>query len=48
MCGILGWLGRHEPEDIVRFNAALDLLAHRGPDDRGVNVAPGVLLGHLF
>ena len=46
MCGILGWLGRHEPEDIVRFNAALDLLAHRGPDDRGVNVAPGVLLGH--
>ena len=46
MCGILGWFGRHGPEDAHRFGAALDLLAHRGPDDRGVFVAPGVLLGH--
>ncbi len=46
MCGILGWFGRHGPEDARRFGAALDLLAHRGPDDRGVWAAPGVLLGH--
>jgi len=46
MCGILGWFGRHEAADAGRFGAALDLLAHRGPDDRGVFAAPGVLLGH--
>ena len=46
MCGILGWFGRHGPEDAHRFGAALDLLAHRGPDDRGVFAAPGVFLGH--
>lgn len=46
MCGILGWLGEHGPEDAARFSDALDLLAHRGPDDRGVMVAPGVLFGH--
>ncbi len=46
MCGILGWFGRHGPEDAGRFGIALDLLAHRGPDDRGVFAAPGVLLGH--
>lgn len=46
MCGILGWFGRHETADVERFGAALDLLSHRGPDDRGVMAAPGVLLGH--
>lgn len=46
MCGILGWSGRHGPEDAARFSAALDLLAHRGPDDRGIHAAPGILLGH--
>jgi len=46
MCGVLGWFGQHRPEDARRFGAALDLLAHRGPDDRGVIAAPGVLLGH--
>jgi asparagine synthase (glutamine-hydrolysing) len=46
MCGILGWLGPHCREDVGRFNQALDLLAHRGPDDRGVWAANGVLLGH--
>lgn len=46
MCGILGWLGRHTDDDLARFDAALDLLAHRGPDDRGVFAAPGILLGH--
>lgn len=46
MCGILGWLGRCGPEAEQHFEIALDLLAHRGPDDRGVWAAPGVLLGH--
>jgi asparagine synthase (glutamine-hydrolysing) len=46
MCGILGWFGRHGPEDAGRFGAALDLLAHRGPDDRGVFAVQGALLGH--
>lgn len=46
MCGILGWIGQHGPGDVERFGNALDLLAHRGPDDRGVWVNPGVLLGH--
>jgi len=46
MCGILGWLGQHPPEANHNFGVALDLLAHRGPDDRGIFTAPGVLLGH--
>jgi len=46
MCGILGWLGPHVPEDVARFGRALDLLSHRGPDDRGVWAGPDVLLGH--
>lgn len=46
MCGILGWIGNAQAHDGERFGKALDLLAHRGPDDRGVFSAPGVLLGH--
>ena len=46
MCGILGWLGAHNPEDVERFGSALDLLKHRGPDDRGIYQKPGLLLGH--
>lgn len=46
MCGILGWLSCHADEDRARFDSALDLLAHRGPDDRGIFAAPGILLGH--
>lgn len=46
MCGILGWFGQPVPDDIPRFESALDLLAHRGPDDRGVFADTGVLLGH--
>lgn len=46
MCGILGWLGQHRAGDAERFGSALDLLAHRGPDDRGVIAMPSVLLGH--
>lgn len=46
MCGILGWVGQNTVEGAARFAAALDLLAHRGPDDRGLFALPGVLLGH--
>jgi asparagine synthase (glutamine-hydrolysing) len=46
MCGILGWLGQHGLDDAERFGEALDTIAHRGPDGRGLFAAPGVLLGH--
>lgn len=46
MCGILGWLGDHARSDAERFEAALDLLRHRGPDDSGVWSAPRVFFGH--
>lgn len=46
MCGILGWLGYLTPEDHRRFETALDLLAHRGPDYRGFYVTAGIALGH--
>lgn len=46
MCGILGWLGPNGPGDVERFGKALDLLAHRGPDDRGVWSSPAGFLGH--
>lgn len=46
MCGILGWIGAAGSPDQGRFGEALDLLAHRGPDDRGIAAFPGALLGH--
>lgn len=46
MCGILGWIGSRQTEDRERFNEALDLLAHRGPDDRGVFEVSDAILGH--
>jgi len=46
MCGILGWLGSHGLQAAVRFEAALNLLAHRGPDDSGVWSSKDILLGH--
>lgn len=46
MCGILGWLGKHNQEDVGRFSDALDLLKHRGPDDKGVYSSSDILLGH--
>lgn len=51
MCGILGWLSPG-PGDPAVFDAALDLMTHRGPDDRGTwsaPVAPGpgtIRFGH--
>ena len=46
MCGILGYAGPQVQQQRLAFDAALDLLAHRGPDDRGVFADDGVLLGH--
>ncbi|MBN2642038.1 MAG: asparagine synthetase B, partial [Victivallales bacterium] len=46
MCGILGWVGQHGPDDSKLFASALNTLAHRGPDDSGMFEAPSVLLGH--
>lgn len=46
MCGILGWLGDIAPADHLRFGAALDSIAHRGPDDQGVFADGNILLGH--
>ena len=48
MCGILGVAGAgvHEYQSNDKFDAALDILAHRGPDDRGVYSESGVQLGH--
>jgi len=44
MCGIVGVIGTVTPPDVIE--RMTDLLAHRGPDDRGIWTAPGVALGH--
>jgi asparagine synthase (glutamine-hydrolysing) len=44
MCGIAAIIGSHAPPDEV-LDGALDLVAHRGPDDRGTWRADGVWLG---
>lgn len=41
MCGIVGCLASPSPD----LRAALDLIAHRGPDDDGIYVGDGVALG---
>jgi len=46
MCGILGWVAPAAAGCRAEFSGALDLLAHRGPDDRGEYAGDGVLLGH--
>ncbi len=51
MCGILGW-SSPRPVDASVFDRALDVMTHRGPDDRGSWNAPAdsgggqILLGH--
>jgi asparagine synthase (glutamine-hydrolysing) len=49
MCAIAGiyHLGTPKPVEPARLNRMLDVMAHRGPDGRGVWTAPGVGLGHL-
>ena len=45
MCGILGHIGPRG-FDADAFGRALDVMAARGPDDRGIYEEPEVLLGH--
>jgi asparagine synthase (glutamine-hydrolysing) len=45
MCGILGYLGNRS-FSAEAFARALDIMANRGPDDRGIYESPDVLLGH--
>src|SRR5690242_16889546 len=48
MCGICGIvnLDRLEPVDLGHIAMMRDSLEHRGPDDAGIYLAPGVALGH--
>jgi asparagine synthase (glutamine-hydrolysing) len=46
MCGILGYIGPVLPELRARFSAALQTIAHRGPDAHSIWSDSGVLLGH--
>ncbi|HET9985987.1 MAG TPA: asparagine synthase (glutamine-hydrolyzing) [Longimicrobiales bacterium] len=48
MCGIAGIaaLDPRRPLDPAPVHAMLDRLRHRGPDDSGVHVGDGVVLGH--
>lgn len=51
MCGIIGGFWRHPRGGIEeRAAAALDLLSHRGPDDKGLEALPcaqgAILFGH--
>jgi asparagine synthase (glutamine-hydrolysing) len=43
MCGIAGCFGGKDTETIHRM---LDAMPHRGPDDRGIHVVNGAVLGH--
>jgi asparagine synthase (glutamine-hydrolysing) len=43
MCGIAGCYG---DKDIKTVKRMLDAMEHRGPDDRGVYIFDGVVLGH--
>lgn len=46
MCGILAIIGSVLPVSVELANQALDKLAHRGPDDKGVYHVAGAWLGH--
>ena len=48
MCGICGIVStdRAEPVDLRLIAHMRDTLAHRGPDDKGAYIGPGVGLGH--
>src|SRR5690348_7666039 len=46
MCGIAGWVGRFAGESGAEsLRAMCDAIRHRGPDDDGHYVTPGVALG---
>ncbi len=45
MCGIFGVL--HARRDVSRIVSGMsEILAHRGPDDKGIEAVPGGLIGH--
>ena len=46
MCGIIGYFGQKKILDKNRFEDALDLIKHRGPDDRGIYFEKEIFLGH--
>jgi asparagine synthase (glutamine-hydrolysing) len=47
MCGIAGLAGtRVSPDDALLVQHMCRAIAHRGPDDSGLHVGAGVLLGH--
>ncbi len=48
MCGICGIVSvdRSETIDPRTINRMRDAIAHRGPDDKGSYIAPGIALGH--
>src|SRR5689334_8533748 len=47
MCGIAGIVAADRSEDAaLRVAAMVEMLAHRGPDDRGIHIEPGAALGH--
>lgn len=46
MCGIFGLVDKTGPVDARRVDQMTDLVAHRGPDGRGVRVSGNVGLGH--
>ncbi len=46
MCGIFGLVNKTGPVDVRQVNELTDIVAHRGPDGRGVRVNGKVGLGH--
>src|SRR5580704_8371170 len=48
MCGICGLAARHGAApalDETRLHAMTDAIVHRGPDERGTHIEPGIALG---
>ena len=45
MCGIAGYISK-EKVDIDKFNSMVDIIEHRGPNDRGVYVNDRIAFGH--
>ena len=49
MCGIVGICNLDHPESTLSrevLDAMTDAVKHRGPDGRGVYLAPGIGIGH--
>ena len=46
MCGIFGLISKIGPVDADQVGRLTDLVAHRGPDSRGIRVSGNVGLGH--